>query len=197
MASTTPQLILASTSRYRAALMRRCGYQFDIEPAHVDEKALPAEPPEQLCTRLSAEKCGVVADRHPHAIVVGSDQVGVCDGRVLTKPGSHEAAVDQLRFCTGKVAVFHTGLAVQWRARNEATVIEVPTYLQYRTLSQREIEAYVRLDNPVDCAGSFKIEEKGTLLFERVTSDDPTALIGLPMLSLHQMLSRFGVTPIN
>ena len=196
MPTTAPErmLILASTSRYRAEALSRLGLPFTTADPRIDETPLPAESPDTLALRLAHAKAAQVARLHPEAVVIGSDQVGHCAGRLLTKPGNLQRAVDQLCAASGHTAEFYTAVAVHQGERAEAQV--VPTELAFRVFSERQARAYAQKDQPWDCAGSFKAESLGIALFQRVSSQDPTALIGLPLIATVSLLSRFGISPL-
>lgn len=188
-----PPLLLASTSPYRRALLGRLRLPFEVAAPQVDETPLPSEMPEATACRLAAEKARAVAAAHPSAVVVGSDQVAVLDGRPLGKPGTHEAAVAQLLACRGRVVVFHTAVCVVGPGGKTAETVDVPTTVFYRDYAEAYARRYVELEQPYDCAGSAKIEGLGIVLVERVESTDPTALIGLPLIALVGMLQRAGL----
>ena len=184
-------LVLASTSRYRAELLRRLRVPFTQRDPDVDESRRADESPEALALRLAADKARAVAALAPRAWVIGSDQVCTLDGDALGKPGTAEAARAQLQRLSGRAAVFHTAVCViapdgRTRLRN------VPTEVEFRVLSTAEIESYVELDDPVDCAGSAKSESLGPALLRRMRSDDPTALVGLPLIAVCDLLRETG-----
>jgi len=187
------RLVLGSTSRYRRALLERLGLPFTVAAPDLDEAALPAETPAQTALRLAEAKARAVAVQYPDALVIGSDQVADCAGQPVGKPGSREAAVAQLRTLSGKTVVFHTGLALVDAAsgRCRTTLIDVTS--TFRTLRSEEIDAYLDREAPYDCAGSVKSEALGIALFDRIESDDPTALIGLPLIALSRLLREEGV----
>lgn len=185
-------LILASSSRYRAGLLQRLGLDFDQVSPDVDETPRAGESPEDLVRRLAADKARAVAARHPGRVVIGSDQVAVAGGEVLGKPGDRPRAVDQLTRLSGQTVTFLTGLCVVDAAGGEQ-LEQVPTQVVFRALTAGEIEDYVDRERPFDCAGSFKSEALGIALFEAVRSDDPTALVGLPLIALCGMLGRAGI----
>lgn len=195
-AMTRPPLILASTSRYRRELLQRLRLPFDVESPAVDEEAAPDETPEKLASRLALAKARAVAARHPGAVVIGSDQVCDLDGQALGKPGNHAMALLQLRQLSGRAAIFHTAVAVVRTNVGFEQVELAPVRVQFRTLSDAEIERYLRLDEPYDCAGSAKCETLGIALMESITSDDPTALIGLPLIRTSRMLRQAGIDPL-
>lgn len=186
-----PPLLLASTSPYRRALLERLRLPFEVIAPRVDETPHLGERPEATATRLATEKARAVASAHPSAVVIGSDQVAVLDGRTLDKPGTHEVAVAQLMACRGRSVVFHTAVCVV--GPKTAETVDVPTTVFYRDYAEAYARRYVELERPYDCAGSAKIEGLGIALVERVDSTDPTALIGLPLVALVGMLARAGV----
>lgn len=194
MFSTAPQLVLASGSRYRRALLDQIGLEYVACAADIDETPRAGETAAELVTRLAREKARAVARAYPSAVVIGSDQVGTMDGATaFSKPIDHDDAVAQLTRMSGQIVTFHTAVCVL----NAKTLLErnaiVPTAVQFRQLSRKTIEAYLQRDQPYDCAGSAKIERLGIALVERVTSDDPTALIGLPMIALITLLAAEGI----
>lgn len=167
---------------------------FEVVDPHVDESPLPAELPEHMAARLAEAKARAAAGRSGGAaLVIGSDQVAVLDGAALGKPGTHGAAVDQLRKMRGRETVFHTAVCLLDTASGKAAVRNVPTRVLLRALTDAEIEAYLAREQPYDCAGSARIESLGIALAERVESTDPTALIGLPLISVTSMLRARGV----
>ncbi|GAB4463844.1 MAG: Maf-like protein [Burkholderiaceae bacterium] len=189
----TSRIVLASTSPYRRALLQRLRLPFDVLAPRLDEAALPDEAPRATALRLARAKADDVAARAVDALVIGSDQVADVEGRALSKPGTHDAALDQLERMQGRTIVFHTALAVVDAARGAALVDTVPTAVRFRRLPRTELDAYLRAETPYDCAGAAKIEGLGIALVESVESDDPTALIGLPLIRLVAMLEHFGV----
>ncbi len=187
-----PPIVLASTSPYRRQLLARLRLPFTVQAPQVDEQALPGESPAATARRLAQAKAAAVASRRPGAIVIGSDQVADVDGEALSKPGTHEAALAQLTRMQGREVVFHTALAVVG-PDGRRQVDEVPTAVRFRVLPVDQLEAYLRLERPYDCAGAAKIESLGIVLAESVRADDPTALIGLPLIRLTSMLAACGV----
>ena len=185
-----PPLVLASGSAYRRELLQRLRLPFAVDVPHVDETALPGERCNETARRLSRQKAEVVAARHAGAIVIGSDQVAECDARAYGKPGTHDAAVLQLRALSGREVAFHSGLCVAHGGRVQTEV--VTTRVRFRALDDDAIERYLRLETPYDCAGSAKSEALGIALLERIDSDDPTALVGLPLIALVSMLAAIG-----
>ena len=190
---TQRPLILASTSPYRRELLQRLGLAFDTDAPGVDEAPLTREPPEATALRLARLKAAAVAARHPAALVIGSDQVAVLDGSALGKPLTHAAAVRQLQLASGKSMLFHTAVCVHDAASGDAAAEIVTVRVRFRRLSADQIERYLEREKPYDCAGSAKVEGLGISLLESVDSDDPTALIGLPLIRLVTLLARAGV----
>ena len=190
-------LILASSSTYRAAALARLGLDFTQMSPAIDETARPGEAAQALAQRLAREKADMIHKQRPDAIVIGSDQVGVSQGRQLHKPDTHEAAIAQLQSLNGAKAVFHSALAVYDPVKAAIHEAVTPTHIEFRHLTQEQLRRYVELDEPLDCAGSFKVEALGIALFERVVSDDPTALIGLPMIALVSILQQISGYPMS
>lgn len=188
-------IVLASTSPYRRELLQRLRLPFEVVAPAVDETRRPGESPSSLALRLAEAKAADVARRRPDDIVIGSDQVAELDGEPIGKPHTHDAALVQLESMQGRRLVFHTALAVV--ARGQTFVESVPTTVSFRRLRRDALEAYLRSDQPYDCAGAAKIESLGIALVERVESDDPTALIGLPLIRLTSMLAAAGVTVLG
>jgi septum formation protein len=192
----TPPLILASTSRYRRELLERLRLPFEAVAPQVDESPLRAEAPAALALRLALAKARAVSALRPQAVVIGSDQVADLDGEPLGKSGTHERAVAQLRRLSGRRAVFQTAVAVVRGDTAFAEVMLAPVTVRFRHLSEGEIELYLRLEQPYDCAGSAKCETLGIALLDAIDSDDPTALVGLPLIRTCQMLRRAGLDPL-
>ena len=190
---SSPRLVLASTSRYRRELLARLRLPFEVEAPRVDESALAGEGARDTALRLAQAKARAVAEKCPGALVIGSDQVAALEGRHLGKPGGHEAALAQLKAMRGRTVRFHTALALLNTATGAMQAAEVPTEVHFREYGDSEIERYLSLERPYDCAGSAKIEGMGIVLVERVTGDDPSALIGLPLIRLAAMLRNEGV----
>lgn len=191
-----PRLILASTSRYRRELLQRLHVPFDTVAPQVDETPLPGEAPAALATRLALAKAQAVAVLHPQAVVIGSDQVADLHGRPIGKPGTHERAQQQLRSMSGQAVVFHTALSVVRADSAHAETDSAPVRVRFRVLADAEIERYLLIDKPYDCAGSAKCESLGVALLEAIESDDPTALVGLPLIRTCAMLRRAGFDPL-
>lgn len=193
----TPTLILASTSAYRRALLERLRLPFKVVAPDVDETPLPGESPMLTALRLAASKAEAVVPAAAGALIIGSDQVAVLDGQPLGKPGDHAAAVRQLQAMRGQRVVFHTALCLLNAASGRKQVENVPTSVFFRNFSDAQIEHYLRTEQPYDCAGSAKIEGLGIALVERIESDDPSALIGLPLMKLATMLKNEGIEVIS
>ena len=194
---TMPPLILGSTSRYRRELLARLRLPFDVAAPAVDETPWPGEAPADLALRLALAKGRDVAARHPGAVVIGADQVCDLDGEPIGKPGTHARAVDQLTRLSGRMAVFQTALAVLRPATGFERALLAPVRVQFRPLSAAEIEHYLRLEQPYDCAGSAKCETLGIALLEAIHSDDPTALVGLPLIRTAALLREAGIDPLQ
>ena len=192
-----PRLILASTSRYRRELLQRLRLPFEVLAPGVDETPRAGETPAALAMRLALSKANAVAAGADDAIVIGSDQVAELDGRAIGKPGSHERAFEQLKRMSGRRVVFHTAVAVVRRDRGFERALLAPVTVVFRPLGRDEIERYLQLDTPYDCAGSAKSEALGVALLERIDSDDPTALIGLPLIRTCALLREAGLDPLG
>lgn len=188
------QLVLASTSPYRRELLGRLGLAFEVANPKTDETPLPGESPTATALRLSEAKARAVAQQYPEALIIGSDQVAVMDGRVFGKPGTHARAVEQLRTLSGKTVNFFTGLCVLNAKTGEAEVCGVPTLVGFRELGDAEIENYLRREPAYNCAGSAKSEGLGIALLSRIHGDDPNALVGLPLIALCNLLRKHGMT---
>jgi septum formation protein len=188
-----PRIVLASASAYRRSLLERLGLPFDVVAPAVDESALPDETAERTALRLAELKARAVAGASDGALIIGSDQVAESDGKQFGKPGDHASAVAQLQAVRGKSVVFHTAVCLFNPASGRAQVANVPTTVVFREYGDAQIERYLRAERPYDCAGSAKIEGLGIALVERMVSDDPTALIGLPLMRLTEMLRNEGV----
>ena len=185
-------LILASTSRYRASLLRRLGLDFVQSEAGIDETAANEESPRQLATRLARQKCENVAVRYPDATVIGSDQVASADGTILGKPVTRMAAARQLAGCSGRKVHFFTAVCVCNPTPLGIQQYVDETIVAFRKLSDGEIERYVEREPALDCAGSFKAEGLGITLFDEIATRDPTALIGLPLIWVARALRESG-----
>jgi septum formation protein len=193
MSMPQPALILGSTSRYRRELLERLRVPFDVVSPEVDETPLTNEPPQALACRLALAKAKAVAAQHPNAVVIGSDQVADLNGEPLGKPGTHERAVLQLQRMRGQTVIFQTAVSVVCvESQFEQTEL-AQIKVRFRDLSDAEIEAYLRTEQPYDCAGSAKSEGLGIALLDAIDNDDPTALIGLPMIRTARMLRAAGI----
>ena len=185
-------LVLASTSPFRKALLEKLHIPFETAAPDVDEGIRPGESPEQLVARLSEAKARAVATNYRDALIIGSDQVAVVDGQILSKPGNHEKAVAQLKRASGKRVSFLTGLCLLNTRSNRTQVDVVPFNVIFRQLSEAQIESYLHKEQPYNCAGSFKSEGLGIALFDRLEGSDPNTLIGLPLIRLIKMLESEG-----
>lgn len=191
-----PRLILASSSAYRKALLSRLQLPFEVDSPSIDEAALPDEAPEHTALRLAEAKAEAVASRNPNALVIGSDQVATLDDEHIGKPGDHLRALAQLKKMRGREVVFHTALCLLDTRNGSSPRIQkqnVQTLVRFRNLPDAELDAYLRIEQPYDCAGSAKNEALGIALLEQIRSDDPSALTGLPLIALTSMLRRAGV----
>lgn len=195
------KLILASSSSYRHELLARLHLPFIAVAPDIDECAQIGELPEQTALRLALKKAQAIASVHPEALIIGSDQVATLDGEQIGKPGSHSAALAQLQKMRGKQVVFHTALCLldgRTNSKHDQVQLQnVPTLVQFRDLSDQELDAYLRIEQPYDCAGSAKNEGLGIVLIEKISSDDPTALTGLPLIALTSMLRNVGIAFFN
>lgn len=188
-----PTLILASSSPFRRELLARLRLPFESVSPAVDETPQPGEPPTELVRRLAIAKARAVAARCPDALVIGSDQVAVYNGTLVGKPGGHAEAVKQLRAASGRKVTLYTGLALLNTATGNLQVEVIPYGIQFRKLTDAQIDSYLRKEEPYGCAGSVKSEGLGIALLERFEGDDPNALIGLPLIRLVRMLENEGV----
>jgi septum formation protein len=187
------RIVLGSSSPYRRELLSRLRLPFDIDLPEVDETPRAHEAPRDIAVRLAVEKARAVARRNPDAAVIGSDQVADLDGEPLGKPGTHERAVEQLRRMSGKVVVFQTAVAVVCEANGFEQVDIAPVRVTFRQLGDEEIENYLQAEKPYDCAGSARSEGLGIAILESIESDDPSALVGLPLIRTCRMLRAAGV----
>lgn len=192
-----PRLVLASSSAYRKELLSRLQLPFEVAVPDIDETPQPSETPSATALRLAREKAAAVAARIPGAIVIGSDQVATLDDEQIGKPGNHANALAQLQKMRGREVIFHTALCV-WDGRDSSAQVEdIQTIVKFRDLPDAELDAYLRIEQPYDCAGSAKNEALGIAILERIDSSDPTALTGLPLIALTGMLRRIGLTFFN
>jgi septum formation protein len=193
-----PRLVLGSTSRYRRELLERLRLPFSVASPQVDETPVANEAPAALAKRLALAKARDVAARtEGDAVIIGSDQVADVDGEPIGKPGNHERAVAQLRRMSGREIVFQTAVAVVRRATGFEQAALVPVRVLFRDLGDEEIEHYLRLEQPYDCAGSAKCETLGIALLRAIESDDPTALVGLPLIRTCELLRQAGLDPLR
>jgi septum formation protein len=195
---TNTHLILGSGSPYRQELLSRLHLPFTVMVPNIDETALPGEAPEATALRLARDKACAVATLAPGALVIGSDQVATLDGRQIGKPGNHENAMEQLQLMRGRRVIFHTALCL-WDGRYadrapHVQIENVQTFVTFRDLPDHELDAYLRIEQPYDCAGSAKNEGLGIAILEKIESTDPTALTGLPLIALTSMLRSAGVS---
>lgn len=188
------QLVLASTSRYRRELLARLQLPFTVSSPNVDETPIAGESAADCAARLSLLKARTAAARYPEALIIGSDQVAECHGRRLDKPGDIDKAIEQLLWSSGKEAVFNTAVTLLDAASNRAQTTVVPTIVRYRRLSRQDAERYLEREAAIDCAGSARAEGLGIALLSAIEGGDPTALIGLPLIALSEMLRKENVS---
>ena len=193
----TPSLVLASTSPYRSALLARLGLPFTTAAPAVDESPHPGESPQVLVLRLAEAKARAVARAFPDALIIGSDQVACIDDRILGKPGDRQRAIAQLEQVSGRCVVFQTGLCLLNAVTGRAQTLVEPFRVHFRPLTRARIETYLDREAPYNCAGSFKSEGLGVALFDRLEGDDPSALIGLPLIRLITLLATEGLDPLS
>lgn len=193
---STTTLILASSSPYRQELLQRLQIPFSIDEPDIDESAVDDEPPVALVERLAIAKARAVGKRHNNALIIGADQVAVHGEQIVGKPHTHDNAVKQLQQASGQKIVLYTGLALFNSASNKLQSKVIPYYVQFRELSDEQIETYLRKEKPYKCAGSVKSEGLGIALLERFEGDDPNTLIGLPLIALIRMLEQEGIKVI-
>ena len=188
-----PELILGSSSKYRQELLSRLHLPFSVVSPNIDESIRVGETPVDTAMRLALEKAQYIALTHPEAIIIGADQVATVDNVQLGKAGNHANALKQLQMMRGKTVLFHSALCVLDARTGQSDVRDVITRATLRDLSDEELSAYLHIEQPYDCAGSAKVEGLGITLLEKVESDDPTALIGLPLIALTEMLRAVGI----
>ncbi|MFP1791589.1 Maf family protein [Lonsdalea quercina] len=191
-----PKIILASTSPYRRALLEKLNIAFESASPQVDETPLPDEDAPALVKRLAMDKAKSLAGDYPSHLIIGSDQVCVLNGQITGKPHDQERAVAQLRQASGSHVTFYTGLALYNSQSVRMHYLVEPYEVHFRTLTNKEIDNYIKKERPFDCAGSFKSEGLGITLFERLSGRDPNTLIGLPLIALLDLLRREGVNPL-
>lgn len=190
------KIILASSSKFRSELLDSIGLLHTSESPNIDETALPDEAPELQAARLSLGKASALKDQYAGHLIIGSDQVAVCNGKILHKPGNHPNAIQQLKFASGKNALFHTGLCLLNTITGEHHLTVNTTKVTYRQLSELEIDNYLKQDMPYQCAGSFKSEGLGISILAKIEGTDPNALVGLPLIDLLNMLRKENVNPL-
>ncbi len=190
------RLVLASTSAYRKALLQRLGVAFEVAAPHADERPLSGEGAPDTALRLAQIKAQSVRAAHRDALIIGSDQVATSAGRLLGKPGDHATAARQLRSVSGKSADFHTAVVLLDAANGSVQSRVVPCRVHFRQMDDKRIETYLQREKPYDCAGSAKVEGLGIALIARIETEDPTSLIGLPLIALSEMLERAGLAVI-
>ena len=188
-----PNLVLASSSPWRRQVLDKLGLPYRTKHPEIDETPLPAESPDELVARLALEKARAVAPTFRDALIISSDQVAVLDGRIIGKPGTHERARQQLQAASGRTLSFLTSLCLLNTASGKHQLCVEPYHVHFRPLSEELIEGYLQHEQPYNCAGSFRSEAAGIVLFERLEGDDPNALIGLPLIRLVRMLEQEGV----
>ena len=187
------QLVLGSSSPFRAELLKKLGLDFITASPDIDETRAPKESPIKLVQRLAEQKALEIAKQYPNALIIGSDQVAVLDEHVLGKPGHHNNAIQQLRAASGKTVTFYTGLALYNSATQKMQSLVEPFSVSFRELSDSQIETYLKKEQPYQCAGSFKSEGLGISLFTKLDGEDPNALIGLPLIKLIVLLNNEGI----
>lgn len=189
-------IILASSSVFRKSLLERLHLAFTCHSPEIDESQVPGESARAYVCRLAEAKAQCLADKFPDAVIIGSDQCALLDQTILGKPGSHENALKQLKAAQGRTVVFHTGICVLHRATGFSEVDDILYRVQFRQLSDSQLAHYLQVEQPYDCAGSFKSEGYGVCLFDAMQGDDPTALVGLPLIRLTSMLENAGIEVI-
>ena len=189
-------LVLASTSPYRRELLSRLGLPFSVASPDTDENPLPGEAAETLALRLAEAKARAVAPAYPQALIIGSDQVAIANGKIYGKPGTHERAVAQLQELSGQSVNFYTALCLYDSRNDSRQICGVPTQVKFRSLSNSEIENYLAREPAYNCAGSAKSEGLGIALLDSLSGDDPNALVGLPLIALCAMLRQAGMNPL-
>lgn len=189
-------IVLASSSPYRRELLDKLGFAYRSKKPDVDETPFPNETPEQLVSRLAQMKSQAVASQFPNALIIGSDQVAVIDDAILGKPGTKARATEQLNMASGRCVTFLTGLSLYDSETGSAQTEVIPFKVHFRQLTDQMIDRYLEREQPFNCAGSFKSEGLGIVLFERLEGDDPNALIGLPLIRLIRMLEQAGIAVI-
>ena len=192
-----PPIVLASSSRYRAQLLENIGLSFTSSSPDIDESPTLNESPQALVERLSLAKATALSGTYDNHLIIGSDQVASLNNSIITKPGNHKRAKEQLMACQGRAVCFYTGLCLFNSHTGNYQITTVTTEVTFRSLTSQQIENYLVREQPYDCAGSFKCEGLGITLFERINSSDPNALIGLPLIALTSMLAQEGAYPLD
>lgn len=193
ISTAQPELILGSSSPYRRELLARLGLSFSVESPKIDETPLAGETPPETALRLALKKACHIAQSYPNALIIGADQVATVNGEQIGKAGGFDKALAQLQMMRGQTALFHSALCL-YDARDDSYQLEnIVTQATFRNLPDEELAAYLRIEQPYDCAGSAKVEALGITILEKVLSDDPTALVGLPLIALTTMLRQTGV----
>lgn len=192
MPDRTP-LVLASSSPWRRELLSRLGLAFECATPDIDETPAPGESAQELVQRLARSKALALAKQYPQHLIIGSDQVATLDGDILGKPGNHENARRQLARCSGRAVTFHTGLALHDSSSDTTKSLQEPFTVHFRTLTEPTIDRYLRIEQPYQCAGSFRMEGLGIVLFSHLEGRDPNTLVGLPLIALIDMLITRGV----
>lgn len=190
-------LVLASSSPFRCELLKKLQLDFVPESPDIDESEIPGETPEALVARLAVSKAKKVAENHPRALIIGSDQVAVLNEHIMTKPHTHDNAVKQLQQSSGQTVRFLTSLCLLNSETGNQQVTVVPFFVDFLDLDKQQIEQYLLKEQPYNCAGSFKSEGLGITLFKRMQGDDPNSLVGLPLISLTHMLRNEGIDPLS
>jgi MAF protein len=196
MMMSSPELLLASTSVYRRALLEKTGLKFTCASPDIDETPVPGETPAALVQRLAQSKASTLAEAYPHHLIIGSDQVCVIDGDITGKPHAFDNAFRQLRAASGKTVTFYTGLSLYSSDAKKAQTLCETFDVTFRPLTDEEITGYLHREEPYDCAGSFKCEGLGITLFDSLTGRDPNTLIGLPLIALLSLLRGHGINPL-
>jgi MAF protein len=194
---STKPLVLASSSPFRRSILARLGLEFITDAPQIDETPSPDEDPESLVIRLAKQKAMAISIGHPDSLIIGSDQVAAINHQVLGKPGNHDRAIKQLSMASGKKVTFYTGLCLLNSKTDNMQVCCEPFHVHFRTLDSETIENYLQRERPYNCAGSFKSEGLGIVLFEKLEGADPNALIGLPLIRLIDMLKEEGIDPLT
>lgn len=195
-ATHTLPIVLASSSPYRKAILQKLHIDFETASPDINESPLKDESPEKLVKRLSEEKARAVANTHPQHLIIASDQVAVLNERIIGKPGDHEKAFQQLKQASGQTVIFHTGLCLYNSQSGSCQLEVVPYHVKFKSLTDDEITNYLNIEQPYNCAGSFKSEGLGIALFERMQGEDPNTLMGLPLIRLVSMLNNESVNII-